>query len=60
MAVARVSEIIGSSTTSGEDAFHNALDRANKTVLGLTGLEITKINAGIDETSGKIQEFGSP
>ena len=56
MAVARVTEIIGSSSKSWEDAVHNALNRANKTLRNLTGLEITKMNASIDE-SGKIQEY---
>lgn len=56
MAVARITEIIGSSAKSWEDAVQNALSRANKTLRNLTGLEITKMNAHIDE-SGKIQEY---
>jgi flavin-binding protein dodecin len=55
MAVARISEVIGSSTKSWEDAAQNALRRANKTLRGLTGIEITKMNAHIDK--GKITEF---
>ncbi len=55
MAVARISEVIGSSTKGWEDAVHNALKRANKTIRGLTGIEITKMNAHIDK--GKITEY---
>lgn len=55
MAVARITEIIGSSEKSWEDAVHNALKRANKTLRGLTGLEITKMNAQIQ--NGKITEY---
>ncbi len=55
MAVARVTEIIGSSDKSWEDAVHSALKRANKTLRGLTGLEITKMNARIEK--GKIIEY---
>jgi dodecin len=55
MAVARVTEIIGSSDKSWEDAVQSALKRANKTLRGLTGLEITKMNAQIQ--NGKITEY---
>jgi len=55
MAVARISEVIGSSTKSWEDAVHNALKRANKTLRGLTGIEVTKMNAHIEK--GKITEY---
>jgi flavin-binding protein dodecin len=55
MAVARVTEIIGSSDKSWDDAVHSALKRANKTLRGLTGLEITKMNAQIQ--NGKITEY---
>ena len=55
MAVARVTEIIGSSPKSWDDAVSNALERANKTLRGLTGLEVTKMNASIQD--GKINEY---
>jgi flavin-binding protein dodecin len=55
MAVARVSQIIGASPHSWEDAVRNALERANKTLRGITGLEVTKENAAIEE--GKIVEY---
>ena len=56
MAVARVTEIIGSSETSWDDAVQNAMNRANQTLRGLTGLEVTKMNASIGE-DGKIAEY---
>jgi len=56
MAVARITEIIGSSPKSWDDAVKNALDRANKTLRGLTGIEVTKMNAAIGK-GGKITEY---
>ncbi|MCH7519754.1 MAG: dodecin domain-containing protein [Candidatus Dadabacteria bacterium] len=56
MAVARVTEIIGSSEKSWDDAVLSALDRANQTLRGLTGLEVTKMNAAIGD-DGKISEY---
>ena len=56
MAVARVTEIIGSSETSWDDAVKNAMERANQTLRGLTGLEVTKMNASIGE-DGQIAEY---
>ena len=55
MAVASISEVIGSSSKSWEDAVQNALKRANKTLRGLTGIEVTKMNAHIEK--GKITEY---
>lgn len=55
MAVARVTEVIGSSNKSWEDAVQSALKRANKTLRNLTGLEVTKMNAHIE--NGKITEY---
>ena len=55
MAVARITEIIGSSQKSWEDAVKNALERANKTLRGLTGIEVTKMNAAVGN-DGKISE----
>jgi flavin-binding protein dodecin len=55
MAVARITEIVGSSGKSWDDAVQNALKRANKTLRGLTGLEVTKMNASI--RNGKIEEY---
>lgn len=55
MAVARVTEVVGSSEKSWDDAVQEALDRANKTIRGLTGIEVTKMNARIDD--GQITEY---
>jgi flavin-binding protein dodecin len=55
MAVARVTEVIGASSKSWEDAVHSALKRANKTLRNLTGLEVVKMNAHIE--NGKITEY---
>ncbi len=55
MAVARITEVIGSSTKSWDDAVNNALKRANKTLRGLTGVEVMKMNAHIQ--NGKISEY---
>ena len=55
MAVARQTQIIGASPHSWEDAVRNALERANKTLRGITGLEVVKENAQIQK--GKIVEY---
>ena len=55
MAVARITQIIGASPHSWEDAVRNALERANKTLRGITGLEVVKENAAIEK--GKIVEY---
>jgi len=55
MAVARQTQIIGASPHSWEDAVRNALERANKTLRGITGLEVLKENAQIQK--GKIVEY---
>jgi flavin-binding protein dodecin len=55
MAVARVTQIVASSQKSFEDAIKEGLRRANKTLRGLTGLEVTKMNAKIE--NGKIMEY---
>jgi flavin-binding protein dodecin len=55
MAVARVTQIIGASPHSWEDAVRNALERANKTLRGITGIEVLKENAAVED--GKIAEY---
>lgn len=57
MAVARQTQIIGASAHSWEDAVRNALERANKTLRNITGMEVIKENAAID--NGKIVEYRS-
>ena len=53
--VARITQVIGASPKSWEDAVQTALKRANKTLRGLTGIEITKMNARVE--NGKIVEY---
>ncbi|GAB4330237.1 MAG: hypothetical protein Kow0099_00720 [Candidatus Abyssubacteria bacterium] len=55
MAVARVTQVIGSSEKGFEDAINEGLNRANKTLRGLTGIEITAMKAKVE--GGKIKEY---
>ena len=55
MAVARVTRITASSPTSWQDAVLEALQRASKTLRGITGLEVVNQKAKIVE--GKISEY---
>jgi len=57
MAVARITQVIGASPHSWEDAVRNALERANKPLRGITGIEVWKENAAIEE--GRIAEYRS-
>lgn len=55
MAVERVTEIIGISAKGWEDAAMEAYQRAKKTVRGISGFEIVKQSAKIEQ--GKIKEY---
>jgi flavin-binding protein dodecin len=55
MAVARVTQVIGASPHSWEDAVRTALERANRTLRGITGIEVLKENAAVE--NGRIAEF---
>jgi dodecin len=55
MSVARVTKITASSKKSFDDATQQGLDRAAKTVRGITGLEIVSQKAKVD--NGKIAEY---
>ena len=55
MAVARVTELIASSTKSWQDAAEQALIRAAKTLRGITGMEILAQKAKVER--GKIIEY---
>ncbi len=55
MAVARVTRITASSPTSWQDAVQEGLQRASKTLRGITGLEIVSQKAKIVE--GKLTEY---
>lgn len=55
MAVAKVSEIICSSTKSFDDAIQNGLKRANKTLKGVSGAWVK--NMKIEMKNGKITDY---
>ena len=55
MAVARVSEIVASSTKSWQDAADQGFQRASKTLRGITGLRILEATAAANR--GKITEY---
>ncbi len=53
--VARVTEIIGGSPKSFDDAVKICFERANKTLRGITGMKITELRVNVEK--GKIQEY---
>lgn len=55
--VANIIEIDGSSEKGWSEAIQAALDEANKTIRGITGLEVTDKTAKVDPSSGKITEY---
>jgi len=55
--VAKIIELIGSSEKGWTEAAQTALDEANKTIKGITGLEVNDITASVDPSSGKIKEY---
>jgi flavin-binding protein dodecin len=55
MAVARISEIVASSKDSIEAAMQEGLKRASKTLRGITGMEVTRIQAKVEK--GKLKEY---
>jgi len=55
MAVARVTEIVSSSTKSWEDASLAGFKRASRTLRGITGFEVIKQTAHVE--NNKIVEF---
>jgi flavin-binding protein dodecin len=56
MSIARVTEIIASSSRSFEDAIEDGIDRANKTLKNVQGawVQSQKVECGDD---GKIKEY---
>ena len=54
--VYRVTEVIGTSTTSWEDAASNAVKTASSTLRDLRIAEVTKLDVRLDE-GGKIAQF---
>lgn len=55
MRVSKVNEFIGSSSVSFEDAANEVVKRANFTLRGVTGIEVTDKRLRIDE--GKVTEY---
>ena len=55
--VAKVIEIVGSSTQGWEDAVQVALEEASKTIHGITGLEVIDMTGKVDPSSGKIESY---
>jgi flavin-binding protein dodecin len=55
-AVYRVTEVIGTSSDSWEDAARNAVKTAGSTLRDLRIAEVTKLDVRVDE-SGKIAQF---
>lgn len=55
MAVARVTKITASSPTSFHDALNGGLERAAKTLHGITGLEVVSQKAKVED--GHILEY---
>jgi len=55
--VAKIVEIVGSSEKGWSEAIQAALDEANKTIKGITGLEVTDKTAKVDPSTGQIREY---
>jgi flavin-binding protein dodecin len=57
MSVAKIVELVGSSSNGWEDAAQNAVAEALKTIRGIRGVEIKDMTATIDQTTGKIAQY---
>ena len=55
MSVARVVKITAASPTSFQDAVHNGIERASKTLRGITGLHVIEQNALVAD--GKVSQY---
>jgi dodecin len=55
MAVARVTEIVASSTKSWQDAADQGFKRASKTLRGITGMRLLEATASVNKR--KIAEY---
>ncbi len=55
MAVARVTELVASSDKSFDDAIKAGVDRAAKTLRGITGIEIVRQKIKVEKN--KIKEY---
>ncbi|HEX2067334.1 MAG TPA: dodecin family protein [Nitrososphaeraceae archaeon] len=56
--VAKIVEIVGSSTKGWEDAAQVAVDEAKKTIHGIRGIEITDMTAKVDPNSARLKNIG--
>ena len=52
--IAKITEIVGSSDKSWQDAAQVALNEAKKTIRGITGVEVIDMTAKVDSNSGNI------
>lgn len=55
MAVLRVTEIVATSEKSWQDAIENGLERADKTIRNIRGIDVTSWKAEVKE--GTIKEY---
>lgn len=55
--VAKIIEIVGSSTQGWEDAVQVAINEASKTIKGITGLEVIDMTGKVDPSTGKINLY---
>jgi dodecin len=55
MAVARVTELVASSDKGFDDAIKAGVDRAAKTLRGITGIEVVRQNIKVEKN--KIKEY---
>jgi flavin-binding protein dodecin len=55
MSVARVSKITAASSTGFDDAVRSGLERASKTLRGITGLHVLEQKAKVEK--GRIEEY---
>jgi flavin-binding protein dodecin len=55
MSNVKTSEVIASSSASWEDAVRQAVERANKTLVGLKEVEITRLAATVKD--GRVAEY---
>ena len=53
MAVARVTELVASSDKSFDDAVRAGIDRAAKTLRGITGIEVTRQTVKVEKNKAK-------
>ena len=55
MAVARVTEVVASSNESFQDAINQGVERASRTLRGMTGCKVVEQKAKVE--NGKIAEY---